>query len=108
MLQCVLVVGRLVDMRLAAIARSCLAQQQVQANMAALAPPNARAAAVHDVVDNSGERSAMAPQNGRVHASVRRHGGCGSAPLRAKQTNNVWFAFMVQAFGNLSEVGQAE
>jgi len=68
-LQRVLVVDCPEDMQLArVIARNGLPEEQVRAIMAAQVPRQVRLAAADDVVDNSGDLAALAPQIDRLHA----------------------------------------
>jgi len=57
--------------------RSGLAQEQVEAILAAQASREARLAAADDVVDNGGDPAALAPQLAQVH---RRYAGLSGAP----------------------------
>ena len=67
-LQRVLVVDCPEDMQLArVIARNGLPETQVRAIMAAQVPRQVRLAAADDVVDNSGDLAALAPQIDRLH-----------------------------------------
>jgi len=72
-LQRILVVDCPEDMQLArVIARNGLPEEQVRAIMAAQVGRQVRLAAADDVVDNSGDLAALAPQIERLHAFYNR------------------------------------